>query len=728
MWLASRARSEVLPPPQPKTPVVTPAQPTEPVDAPRRTDPAQRHQRAAAARTGGAWTRLVALGAFVCLAFGGGARALANPALIPLPAQVHYADGWLVLRQGLPIVVPADAPAQLTTAAEVLRDELRQRAGVAAVLARDLPPEGGAIVLALGDTPGTASLESYTLRIGRNAELRAPSARGVLWGAQTLLQSIEAHQDGEALRHGMIVDWPVRPWRALLLDPARSFLSLDFLCRTIRVMSAYKLNVLHLHLTDDQGWRFQCLAFPKCTPAGQPFYSQDELRALVAYAARYGVDIVPEFDFPGHSRAAIAAYPQLGCDGQVRGVDDSILCCGTPFTLQFIDAVVTESAAVFTSPYVHLGADEPFALRRWADCPACRARMKEKGVTTLQALYHTFVLDMDTIVRRHGRRMIVWNDAFHPGVEPAPSKDIVIDAWHDYSNADQFARAGYTLINSSTGPLYLTSFGLRGGLPLSAVRAWDARRFADPDPKGGARIVTYRDLSPQAQLLGGQACAWATEQGLVERWLYPRLLSIADSLWAEGRAEDLASFEARLHPAHDRLLRKLGVYADETLASETLFDGRDMAPWIEVGSAGFVVEHGALVAPTAGPARGWLRTRKSWGSFILTFERWSPEVKDPTGVFVGCTPTQTSGSVPDGRQISATPPAGFLATRSLHPARRWNRYALVVRGDIVTLTINGRLAWSVAEPLPVGAIGLAGADGVRFRAIELRPLSEKTFP
>ncbi len=698
-------------------------------DARRRIESPLTATQVASFRPDGGWARLAAFSALVCLSLTVGSRALAAPALIPQPAEVAYTEGWFALRQGVPIVVPANGPAQLTEVAEVLRDELKQRVGVSAVLVRDVPAAGGAIVLAQATTPGSTNPESYTLRIGRNAEIGAPSARGALWGAQTLLQSIETYQGGMALHHGTIVDWPVRPWRALLLDPARSFLSLDFLRRTIRVMSAYKLNILHLHLTDDQGWRFQCLAFPKCTPAGEPFYSQDDLRALVAYAARYGVEIVPEFDFPGHSRAAIAAYPELACDGKVSGVDDSILCCGKPFTWKFIDSVVAEAAAIFPSTYIHLGADEPFAIRRWADCPSCRARMKEKGVTTLQALYHTFVLDLDAIARRHGKRMIVWNDAFRLGVEPTPSKDIVIDAWHGFANANAFAAAGYTMINSSTGPLYLTSFGLRGGLPLTAVRAWDTKRFANPDPKGGNQAVTYSDLSPNAHLLGGQACAWAAEQGLVERWLYPRLLSIADSIWAEGRAEDLASFEARLHPAHDQLLRTLGVYADEAQPAEALFDGHDMAQWVEVGTPGFAVTHGELTTESGGATRGWLRSRKLWSNYILTFQRWSPDANDATtGFFLGCATTQDSGVAPEGRAISATPPPGFLATRSLHPARHWNRYEVVVRDGLLTLTINGRLAWSVAERLPVGAIGLSASGGVRFRAIEVRPLSEKTLP
>lgn len=668
---------------------------------------------------------LIAIGLLLWL--GLATPAHAQPALIPEPAQVHYTHGWLELGPGTLIVVPADSSSALLDTAGVLRDELQERLGLTSTIRRGAAPAAGAIVLAADGATERPADESYTLEIGRNAEIHAATVRGVLWGAQTLLQSIEARDGGFVLRRGTIADRPVRAWRALMLDPARSFLSLDFLRRTIRVMSAYKLNVLHLHLTDDQGWRFQSKRFPKCTPPGEPCYSQDELRALVAFAARYGVEIVPEFDFPGHSRAAIAAYPELDCSGQARGVDDAILCCGKPFTWTFIDGIVAEAATVFTSPYIHLGADEPFALRRWADCPDCQQRMKDKGVTTLAGLYHTFVLDLDAIVRRHGKRMIVWNDAFRLGVEPAPTPDITIDAWRDSANAAEFARAGFPLINSSSGPLYLTSFGLRGGLPLPAVLAWNATRFAAAEPKRGAATVAYAQLPDDAALMGGQACAWATEQGMVERRLYPRLLAVADSLWAEPRTTDIARFEARLHPAHDRLLRSLGVGADEAQPIQVLFEGKDSRPSISAGAPDLTSTPDGLVA-RAGPARGWLRTQTGYRNFILTFERWSPTETDATGVFVGCDPSRPPGDTPDGWEISAAAMPGFPATRSLHPPRQWARYEFVARSGIVTLSINGRLAWSVADHRgAAGAIALAGAGGDRFRAIRVRPLAE-TLP
>ena len=252
--------------------------------------------------------------------------------------------------------------------------------------------------------------EAYSIRIGDSIDCERSRSSRIALGVQTLLQCIQpikavgqavglapgqrpglqlggARDDARAdatispfIRKGEIIDAPDRPWRALMVDPARSFLDLDFLRRTIRVKSAYKLNILNLHLIDDQAWRFESKAFPKCNRPGEPLYTQAELRDLVAYARRYGVEIIPEMDFPGHVMTAVAAYPELDCEGKVRPLNEAILCPGKSFSWIFMDRVIEEVAAVFPSPYLEVGADEPFAMeKRWGNCPACRERMRQRG-------------------------------------------------------------------------------------------------------------------------------------------------------------------------------------------------------------------------------------------------------------------------------------------------------------------------------------------------------------
>jgi hexosaminidase len=584
------------------------------------------------------------------------------------------------------------------------------------------PGPKGAVFLKLVPTITGAeeSPEGYTLKIGQNVEVTATDTRGLLWGVQTLLQAIDTTGQVPTLRHGEILDQPAHVWRAVLLDPARSFLDLGFLRRTIRVMSAYKLNILHLHLIDDEAWRFESKTFPKCNRPGELFYTQNELRELVAFAARYGVEIVPEFDFPGHSMTAVEAYPALDCEGQSRGINQAILCAGKPFTWTFIEQVVAEAAAVFPSSYLHLGADEPYAIKRWATCPDCQARMKSKGVTTTAALYHTFVDDLNEIAKRQGKKLILWNDAIQPGVEPMPTKEILIDAWVDYDKVEALAKEGYTLVNSSRRPLYLSSFGLREGYPLGSVWQWTTASFGVDSVKPVDQGLSYQTLSGSARILGGQASAWGTEQGLVERRLYPRALAVAERLWSGTNKSDFADFQSRLDAGHIKRLRALGV-PDDSRSAEVLFDGTGLGHWIAFGQTKVTVEGDTLNLPGSANS-GWLKTKRSYQDFILTFERQAVVPTDHSGVFIRCAPASGVGGSVDGLEVLTIPPSRFK--KNVRELQGWKQFEIVARGRVVSLTINGILVWSVSVPaVRTGVIVLQGtASGLAFRNIKVRLL------
>ncbi len=618
------------------------------------------------------------------------AHAAGFDTMMPKPLRLEQGAGRELLKPGLRVSVPAQSPSRVREIAEVFAEALKEQTSLACKLAASDAIEPGAVTFIL-QTPSSADVcarESYSLEVGgKGIVVASSSTEGLLWGAQTLLQGIECENGQYYIGHASINDQPARTWRGLMLDPSRSFLELDFVRRTIRVMSAYKMNMLHLHLIDDQSWAFETKAFPKCNRPGEKFYTQDELRELVKYAARYGVEIVPELDFPGHSHAEIAAYPQLDCEGRTREMNDSILCPGKAFTWEFMEKVIAEVAAIFPSRYLHLGADEPFAIKRWKDCPDCQLRMKAKGVATLDAFYHTFVMDLNDIAKRNGKKLIVWNDAIHPGVEPMPPREITIHAWTNHKNAQALAAAGYTMINSSYAPLYLTSFGVREGVALSAVRDWNPTLFGAEDPRPGAARVKYAKLPPRALILGGQACMWATEQGLVEKRLYPRALCVAETLWSEGRAGDLADFEARW-PVHERRLAQLGVSPEYR---------RPAVPLFEDAKRG------------ADP----LESAKEYRDFILTFELDT----ETTPGFCGIT-------VRGGYPVPVTPPPGHVLMRSLRDLKGWHSYELTARGSVITLTVDGCMAWSVSDAaMQGGPIRLMPADRVKqCRNIMIREL------
>jgi len=629
--------------------------------------------------------------------------AASGPPLIPAPAEVRYERGSFELGPGLKIFLPSCPQPRVAEIADVLREGLREFGGldVAIDLGSGAPAAGG-ILLALDPRAFPGEPEAYRLVIKeRFVEIIASDPRGLLWGAQTFLQCIETSSKGPAVRYMTLTDRPSRPWRGLMLDPVRSFLDLDFLRRTVRVMSAYKLNVLHLHLIDDEAWRFQSNAWPKCNRPGEPLYTKEELRGLVAFARRYGVEIVPEFDVPGHSMTAVAAYPELDCERRPRPMNEAIFCAGRPFTREFIDRLVAEAAEVFPSEFIHLGADEPYAIKRWAECPDCRARMAREGVATIDALYHVFVRDLDEIAKRHGKRLIVWNDAIRPGVEPMPPRDILIDAWYDFGVVGPLAEAGYTILNSSQGPLYLTSFGLGEGLPLAAVLGWNATLFPDPPAEMGVATLNYRTLSPTAKILGGHASAWATEESLAERRLYPRLLAMAENLWAEGRPAEPSEFEARFLAGHTARLRRLGVPDYEAPPAETPFPGASLAP----GSV----------------PQGYLVSLRSYRDFRMSFELHAPGPEGQTGLSVRCAPSPGKDTPPEGFPVAAVPPPGRVMSSAARLTDRWNRCEVVARGPVITLTVNGVLAWSVVDPAPrPGPIVLRGmGPGHEIRNVRL---------
>ena len=511
-----------------------------------------------------------------------------------------------------------------------------------------------------------------------------------------------------------------------MVDPVRSFLDLDFLRRTIRVMSAYKLNILHLHLIDDHAWRFETKAFPLCNRPGEPRYTQAELKELVAFAQRYGVEIIPEFDFPGHAHAAVTAYPDLDCEGKPRAMDEAIFCAGKPFTWEFMDKVIAEAVAIFPSKYIHVGADEPFAVKRWNTCPFCQSRMKAKGVTTTTALYHTFVSDLDELVKRHGRKMMVWNDAITPGTEPMPSNDILIDAWVNENKVQALTEAGYTIVNSSNRPLYLTSYGQRKGFSLRAVWQWNPRVFGLKAARTSDPDLKTIPLPENARILGGQACAWATEQGLMEQRLYPRLLAVAETLWSGEARGDLEGFSARMEARHWARLHRLGVPDIEKLPAETIFAGSDLREWTAGRPTKFAVVGDVLHAPPADAAVvDQLITTKKYQNFILRFERRSDVNTGETGFTIRCDGDSPNG-VARGFVVHSSPPPGMkVVAGDVSALKGWNEFELVARGSVVSLTINGYLAWSVVDPSPrVGAIALRGdGDGFDVKNISIRSLN-----
>lgn len=501
-------------------------------------------------------------------------------ALVPRPAHLRPGSG--ALRLGPAATLSADprdrASAQLW------------RATLGPLLGSALADGGEAAILRLRRRPGDSASGAYRLVITTDGlRVDAAGAAGFAAALQTVRQLLPAPALAPVAASGAefvlpaleIDDVPRFSWRGALLDVARHFAPLAFLYRFVDLLALHKLNVLQLHLNDDQGWRFASERYPRLIEVGawRPgtrighqldaswpeahdgvphggFYEKHQLRALVAYAAARGVTIVPEIDLPGHARAAIAAYPELGSCGPTSvwtdwGVSENVLNCA-PETMRFCREVWDEVLEVFPSPYVHLGGDE-CPKDEWERTPAVRARIAALGCAGPDALQGWFTAQLAVHLRAGGRHPIGWDEILEGGGLPTGT---TVMSWRGESGGVAAARAGFDVVMCPEQPCY-----------------FDHYQSADPDePLAFGRLNTLADVlayepvptalsdETAGHVLGTQFSLWSEylpTPAAVEYMAFPRAAAFAEVAWSPA-PRDGDDFAARL-PAHLERLDALGV-------------------------------------------------------------------------------------------------------------------------------------------------------------------------
>nr|WP_246130429.1 family 20 glycosylhydrolase [Nitrospirillum amazonense] len=550
----------------------------------------------------------------------------APPPLIPLAAQINPGQGTFTLSAGAVIAVPT-GDAQARFAAAQLADQVRRVRGLDLMVREGR--QGAAITLALqADAPVTQA-EGYTLEVTPSgAHITARDEAGLYYGAMSLAQLLTpeaapgADQGPVTIAAQEIRDWPRFPWRGMMLDVARHFQPLDSVKALIDQMAAHKLNRLHLHLTDDQGWRLEIKHYPELTKVGAwrtppsvvsgqsttpygGFYTQDQIRDLVAYAAARHITIVPEIDMPGHAQAVMASYPKIGVTGARPavavdwGVNPYLFNVDEP-SFTFIQTVLDEVMTLFPSTYIHVGGDE--ALKdEWKASPKVQARMRALGLKDENALQTWFIERVGQYLAAHGRRMIGWDEILEGGIPPTAT----IMSWRGIKGAVDAARMDHDVILSPAPTLYLDSL--------------QSRR--DDEPAGRLAIVTLADIyaydampaelnAEQAHhVLGGQANVWT--EYMMTPWhvthaVYPRIDALAEGLWSPKDKRDWRGFLDRL-PAQLARYRHLGV------------DAADSAFAVD-----FTVEGGANAALAAGTATVALSNQAGVGTIRYTTDGSTP--------------------------------------------------------------------------------------------------------
>ncbi|MFF2512191.1 beta-N-acetylhexosaminidase [Streptomyces sp. NPDC058086] len=489
------------------------------------------------------------------------------------------------------------------------------RATLGAALGLPLPPgpqhARNALRLLLDDT---LEPEAYKLSVVVNwgIEIRGGSAAGVFWGAQTLRQLLGPDAFRRApvrpgrtygIAHQIIEDAPRFPWRGLMLDVSRHFMPKDGVLRHLDLMAAHKLNVFHFHLTDDQGWRVQIKRYPKLTEVGSwrartkfghrasplweekphgGFYTQDDIREIVAYAAERHISVVPEIDIPGHSQAAIAAYPELGNTDVIDttsltvwdtwGISKNVLA-PTDNTLRFYEGVFEELLELFPadagpfapfsgfsgfsgfSEFVHIGGDE-CAKDQWKQSPTAQARIRELGLADEDELQSWFIRHFDNWLSARGRRLIGWDEILEGGLAAGAA----VSSWRGYQGGITAARTGHDVVMCPEQQVYLDHRQAAGPdepVPIGYVRTLeDVYRFEPVPPE-----LTETEAR---HVLGTQANVWTEameDPARVDYQTFPRLAAFAEVAWSALPApaeRDFADFERRM-AAHYGRLDALGV-------------------------------------------------------------------------------------------------------------------------------------------------------------------------
>jgi hexosaminidase len=500
--------------------------------------------------------------------------------VIPKPALLRALPGEMVLGSNTRIVLLSGTDEVLGGVAERWAARVRRVSGLPVPVVTGPAVSGGDIVLAM--EPGVTEVEEgYRLDVTPGGIRLAARARpGIAHGLETLRQLLPPEVEGprQDLRLSIpavhIEDAPRFSYRGMHLDVGRHFFPADFVKEYIDLLAQYKFNRFHWHLTEDQGWRIEIRQYPRLTTVGSErretivaqnfdpyigdntpysgYYTQQEIREVVAYAAERGVTIIPEIEMPGHSLAALAAYPELACTpgpfevGTRWGVYDDIYCPSEK-TFAFLEAVLTEVMELFPSRYIHIGGDEA-PKTRWKESALAQEVIRREGLADEAELQSWFLRRIESFLRRHGRRLIGWDEILEGGLAP----DATVMSWRGTEGGMDAARQGHDVIMTPTSHVYFDYYqGDRATEPLAIGGFTPLERVFAFEP-----VPTQLSAAESRHILGAQGNVWTEYMKTPEHVQYmvlPRMIALAEVVWTPPAGRDYDRFLARLRPHLSRL-------------------------------------------------------------------------------------------------------------------------------------------------------------------------------
>jgi hexosaminidase len=471
--------------------------------------------------------------------------------LMPWPAsvQVSAGSGPMIIDPAFTVLLPAHPDRRLEKAAQIFLNDLRRHTGMLALdfHLSDRAPQTGAVLVLSSDHPAKqvpelGEDESYALKLrASRAELSAPTTLGIMRGLATFLQLVTITPQGFAVPSVDIADQPRFAWRGLLVDSSRHFMPLEVIRRNLDGMAAVKLNVFHWHLSDNQGFRLECRRFPKLHELGSDglYYTQDQAREIVEYAADRGIRVVPEFDMPGHSTSWFVGYPELAsAPGPYAverrwGVFDAAMDPTRESTYKFLDGFIGEVAKLFPDAFFHIGGDEVNG-KQWDGNEKIQQFKRAHGFASNADLQAYFNQRLEKILSKHRKIMEGWDEILRPDLP----KTIVIQSWRGQQSLADAVRQGYRGLLSSGYYLDLMS-------PAATHYAVDPLRDGAADLAAGDK----------QKILGGEACMWGeyVSPENVDSRIWPRLAAIAERLWSPEKITDPDSMYERMERINDWL-------------------------------------------------------------------------------------------------------------------------------------------------------------------------------
>ncbi len=602
--------------------------------------------------------------------------------MMPVPAHVEFRSGRMAIDGTFAVSTDTKSDAVLTAAVRRMVHRLEGRTGFP--MAKELGTGPGArfVIHSEAASPAIPKFredESYTLEITpTQAVLSANETVGVLRGLETFLQLLDSDSSGYYVPAVSIQDNPRFPWRGLLVDVGRHFEPVDEIKRTLDGMAAVKMNVLHWHLTEDQGFRVESKRFPKLTGMGSDglFYTQEQVKDVIAYAGERGIRVVPEFDMPAHSSAWFVGYPQYAsAPGQYHierewGIFDPTFNPADERVYKFLDLFLGEMAKLFPDEYIHIGGDESNG-KQWNQSRAIQAFKKRHNLKDNAALQAYFNQRIQRILTKHGKKMVGWDEILHPDLP----KDVVVESWRGEKSLNAGAKQGFQGILAK--PYY-----------LDLIKPASEHYLGDPLPADS-------DLTPeQAKLiLGGEACMWSEQitPETIDSRIWPRLAVVAERLWSPGNVRDVADMYRRLGRVSVQL-EELGLKHEGNTARmlRRIVQDREIGPML-------------VFAGTLQPGTTGQRERLQKVNQLFPYVRMADAVvPDPPG----------------GRELQAAVDTflvdpGHNSTQLLGILNQWKAVVPDVKATVDTHPVLAEVAPRVQEFEWLGNVGLEAANYIQ---------------